>query len=298
MMEYTYLALAIVMLILGVSVFFGMSLYSPVVINALVWLLVFAVGLYVGDDFYPIQNRAFVAWLIFFAGSSAIYFVFSPRKLSPAAARPKAVRRLPFDYTEILLLLIAWLAYRIWVVGTTGPAHFFLNLRLSSNALEGFEPLGLVGRFYPLVFALFLFEHVYLRKENRHLRLLLWVWMLLYAAATMGKFAVLTPVVAWVIIQGMAGRIKLAFLAPCSAVFFVLMMALHFIRAGDNDESSLIDVIGTYIYSPIVALGYMPMDSTSENLNTTYIIFSIVANPRAENAQYIIPSSFSLKTGL
>lgn len=260
-MEYPFFALVIVVLVLAISTVRGMSLYSPMVINALVWLLVFATGFVVGDAYYPIRDQAFIAWLIFFVGSSVIYFFLIPETASSSPPSPETTRRLPVDYAIVLLFLTAWLAHRIWVVGSSGPEHFFLNLRLSSNGLEGYEPLGFVARFYPVIFALFLFEHVHLHKGNRHLRLLLWTWMLLYAFATMGKFAVLTPVLAWVIVQGLAGRIKLYFFAPFAAAVFSSMMALHFIRAGEHDESTLGHLIGVYVYSPIVALGYMPTDS-------------------------------------
>ena len=35
---------------------------------------------------------------------------------------------------------------------------------------------------------------------------MLWFFMLLYAVSTMGKIPILTPVLSWVIIQGIKGR--------------------------------------------------------------------------------------------
>ncbi|WP_232424766.1 O-antigen polymerase [Tepidiphilus thermophilus] len=163
----------------------------------------------------------------------------------------------PDNYFYLLLGLVVWIWYRIWVVGSSGPEHFFLNLRLSSNGLEGFEPLGTVGRFYPLIFALFTFEHIYTHKRNRHLRIICWIWMMSYAIATMGKFAVLTPILAWSIIKGLQGRIRMGRIAAIVCGTFVLMLVVHFIRKGEQDEAGFLDVLATYVYSPIVALGYV-----------------------------------------
>jgi len=128
--------------------------------------------------------------------------------------------------------------------------------------IEGVATLGLVGRFYPLIFALFLFEHVYAHRGNKHLRFLLWCWMLLYAIATMGKFSFLTPVVSWVIIQGIKGKLEVKKAVLLAPVVFALMMVLHFMRASESDSSSIADILAIYIYSPLVALGYMNVDNT------------------------------------
>lgn len=261
-MVYPVFALVIVALVLLISTARSVPWFSPMVINALVWLMVFGVGVFVGHDYYPIQDEVFFSWLIFFLGSSGVYFFSCPVKVNLSGVTSKTQRYIPYDYSSIIIILIFWLTFRIWEVGSNGPAHFFLNLRLSSNGIEEFEPLGFVGRFYPLIFALFLFEHIYPTKANFYFRFLLWSWMLLYALATMGKFAILTPVLAWLVIQGFLGRIKFTFLAPFLSTTVILMLALHYIRAGESDESTLMNLVGVYIYSPIVALGYMPLDTT------------------------------------
>jgi hypothetical protein len=118
-----------------------------------------------------------------------------------------------------------------------------------------------IGRFYPLIFSLFLFEHVYEREENRRLRFLLWSWMLLFAFATMGKLSLLTPILPWAIIKGVKGRLKIKKFIILVPVLFVLMMAIHFIRAGENIQS-LRDVLAGYTYAPLVGLGYIDIDDS------------------------------------
>ena len=255
-------ALALIILVLGLAAVRRRSLYSPLVISASIWLIVFIAGLIFEERLYPIQESAFSAWLIWFMVTSIIFFLFYP-SCAKVAREETEIRRIPVDYTLPLILLILWLCYRIWIIGSTGPAHFFLNLRLSAMGAEGVATLGFViVRSYPLIFALFLFEHVYAHRENRHLRVLLWCYMILYAVATMGKLSLLTPVVSWVIIQGIKGRIDITKIALLATVTFVSMMILHFMRAGSPDESTISDVLAIYIYSPLVGLGYIDVDPT------------------------------------
>lgn len=261
-MLYYFSALGIISIVLGLAAVRRISIYSPMVIGAVVWLTVFIAGLIFYDRFYPLSDEAFLAWMIWFLITSAIYFLMAPTRL--CLCDQSLFRRMPFDYSFFIVFLVIWLVYRVWVIGSGGSEHFFLNLRLSSNELEGFEPLGLVGRFYPLVFALFLFEHVYAHRSNRHLRALCWIWMLVYALATMGKFAVLTPILSWVVIQGVKGRMPIKRLLALGCMTFCLMLLAHFVRAGREDESTIFDVLAVYIYSPIVALGYMDVGNAHD----------------------------------
>ena len=277
-MFYHLCALALIGLVLGLAVVRRCSLYSPLVISTSTWLVVFVAGLVFEERFYPLQEKAFIAWLIWFIVTSLIFFLLCPSSVRSAWAGTE-IRRLPLDYTLLLLLLIVWLGYRVWVVGSTGSAeNFFLNLRLSAINLEGFAPIGLVMRFNPLIFALFLFEHVYSYRENRHLRLLLWCFMLLYALATMSKLAILTPVLSWAIIQGIKGRMNVRWIVVLFVVVFALMISIHFIRAADSDKSTVADVLALYIYSPLVALGYMDIDDSQPVGASVFRFFYAVGN--------------------
>lgn len=253
-MSYLIYGNVLIAAVLGLGALRRMPLFSPMMLSGTIWQVVFVCGLVFQHLFYPLTDGAFAMWVTWFLVSSAVYYVlYRP----VAVTGPPAVRCQPIDYTVFLVVMILWLGYRIWVVGATGPEHFFLNLRLSSNALEGYEPLGLVARFYPLVFALFLFEHLNARSENRRLRVLLWIWMLLYAIATMGKFAVLTPVLGWSVIKAARSELSPSVLFLIVPLAVGVMLLLHFIRAGEGDQGSLAQLLSVYIYSPLVALGYM-----------------------------------------
>jgi len=262
-MFYHLCALTLIILVLGLAAVRRCSLYSPLVMSASIWLFVFIIGLIAEKSYYPIQEKAFIAWMIWFMTTSLIFFLLYPSSMKSAWIRTE-IRRIPMDYTLPLLLLIAWLCYRIWVVGSSGPGDFFLNLRMAAISTEGFTNLGFVIiRLHPLVFALFLFEHYFSNRENKNLRLLLWCFMLLYAIGTMGKYYILYTIMSWTILQGITGRLNTAKIALLVAGVFPLAMALHFIRGGlVSDAHTIWKIVALYTYSPIVAFGYMDIDSS------------------------------------
>ena len=246
-------------------------------ISALVWLSVFLVGLLLEGRFYPIKDEAFIAWMTWFMVTWLIFFLFSPVHIENNRTIAE-IRKIPFDYTWPLILLIGWLVYKIWVIGYSGPEHFFFNLRLAATGTEGISNLGLIERFYPLIFALFLFEHIYARRENIYLRILLWCFMLLYAMASMSKLAFLTPISSWVIIQGISGRLKVRKIVILAPIVFAAIMSLHFLRAAISNRVTIEDLLAIYIYSPLVALGYMDIDDQLPLGTLTLRFFYVIAS--------------------
>jgi oligosaccharide repeat unit polymerase len=245
---------AIIFTAILVGIHRRLSPFSPFMLSALAWQVAFASGLVFGQKFYPLTEQAFLMWLVWFVVSGTLYLLGSDRPHTPGMA---TLRRLPIDYAPLIVVLILWLAYKIMVVGSASPTQFFYNLRASSNQTMYHESLGLIGRFYPWVFALFLFELINARAANRNLRLLLWCWMLLYALATMGKFAFLTPVLAWAVIKGIRGDLPLRKLVLLLPAMFGVMVVLHLIRSTTIEPFRFSEFLSIYTYSPIVAFGYM-----------------------------------------
>lgn len=251
---------AIILMVIWAGFHNRISLYSPLMLSALVWQAVFVSGLAYGDRFYPLTESAFFMWLTWFLVTSVFYFFLS---VEQQPVRESELRRLPIDYTLILVGVLLWLVYHIWTVGNVGPAHFFFNLRHTSSQVVGFASLGFLDRLYPWVFALFIFEHVNASAENRRLRILLWCAMLLYALATMTKFGILTPFLAWAVIKGIRGTLPARKLLVLVPFLFCIMVALQFSRDGKAEQFVFGKFLSIYTYSPIVALGYMdtPIDA-------------------------------------
>jgi len=274
-MAYQLYALLIIFLVLSLAVVRRFSIYSPLVISSIVWFFVFIVGLFFNDRFYPLTDKVFIAWLIWFLVSGAFYFVSYPARKNNKILSEEN-KKIPFNYSVLLYFIIAWLVYKIWYLGNNGSEHFFLNLRLSSTGAEGFESIGLLEQFYPLIFSLFLFEHVHGRKDNQKLRFLLWLWMILYGIAVMGKFAILTPILSWLFIRGINKKIHRNDVVIILTFTVIIMMILHFVRSGSEDESTVYDVIALYIYSPLVALNYLDVDGGSQfGVNVFRLIYAI-----------------------
>lgn len=246
----------IILSFLGIGIRRRMSLYSPYMLSSLVWLMVFLCGLVFGNAFYALTVRAFGMWLVWFLVSSLCYLGLS----GPEPPAPdRTLYRLPIDITPLLVVLNLWLLYQVWGVGSGGPTHFFFNLRLSSTDGGTFKSLGVVERFYPLIFALFLFECANTRPGNRVPRLLLWFWMILYAIGTMGKLSLLTPVLGWVVVRGVRGQLQARRLFLVVPVLFAVMVMLHLVRALQGGELVIARFLSIYTYSPIVAFSHMDL---------------------------------------
>jgi len=292
-MLYQLCALALIALVIGLAAVRRCSLYSPLGISASIWLIVFIVGLLSDDIYYPIQENVFISWLIWFMTTSLIFFLLYPSSIKSARIRTY-IRRIPVDYSLMLLFLAVWLCYQIWMVGSSGPGDFFSNLRISAVDPDNFTTLGsVIIRSYPLVFALFLFEHVYARRENRNLRLLLWCYMILYAIGNMSKLFILYPTISWIIIQERAGRLNIARISLLAVAVFSLMISVHFIRVGSViDVQKVLDMLAVYIYSPIVALGYKDINHELPFGAYTLRFFYAIGDILNIAQQSITPSAF------
>ncbi len=64
--------ISICLLVAGVGRGRRASLYSPLMLSAAVWLLVFVSGLLFGSRFYPLTGRAILGWLLWFWTSSLV----------------------------------------------------------------------------------------------------------------------------------------------------------------------------------------------------------------------------------
>lgn len=253
-MAYLLIGNAVVLSALAIGRHQRLSLFSPFMLHAFVWQMVFAAGLAVGHRFYPLTESTFTMWIIWFSVSGLLYFLFSlPAKPQVTAV----VRAIPIDYTLALMVLIVWLLYHIRSTGLSGPAHFFFNLRFATTQNVGFTSLGFLDRVYPWALALFAFELVNEHDGNRLKRRLLWCVMVLYAMATMAKLGLLTPILVWAVIRGTRGGMPMRRLLLVVPIVIVFMVAIQYMRDVKGEQFSVAKLFGVYTYSPLVAFGYM-----------------------------------------
>ena len=256
-MYYKYYAFILITIFVFIAICRKSSLFSPVSVNCISWYLTFIPGMMFFGDYYPITDNVFIAWVIWFFTLNIIFLVFEPKSIKQFKINSNSGREIKFNYQYIIYFLSLILLYRIWVVGSSGQEHFFLNLRLGSNGIDGFESIGYIGLFYPLILSLFVFENIF-RSNSRNQKIMsLSIWLALFAVATMGKFAVLTPILIWVAINFLKGRVKLLKLILVAFFSMVLMLLTHYIRAGENSTFDFFKLISIYTYSPFVGLGYI-----------------------------------------
>jgi len=94
----------------------------------------------------------------------------------------------------------------------------------------------------------------------------------------MGKFAIVTPILIYLIIREMTvglNKRKLFLLAP---IITVTILLLHFIRMSSEDNATVSSVLGVYIYSPLLALSKLSeLDSSGDSgIYTFRFIFAIL----------------------
>lgn len=306
-MLYVTFSLLIILFFLLFGWGLKLSLFSPLILNSVGWLAVFVSGAFYYDQYFPITNEVFVAWVLWFIIVSILFVLFDPGRKS--LLKIKAILQsytIRTRYGWVILFLCLVLAWRIWVVGSTGPAHFFLNLRLASNGIEGFDQLGMVARFYPLIFALFIIEWLLLSSGRFLIRVLLLFWMALYTIGTMGKFAFLTPVLIVAFSLVLHQKISFKQLLPFGVVSMLIMVVLHFVRSDSFTLEDLGQFFSMYTYSPIVALGYLdPSHSVVFGENTFRLYYAVAhalgaTTPPAEVIlSYVeIPNLTNVYTGL
>lgn len=230
------------------------NLTSPLSLHCLAWFLVSIIGLFAYDEFIEFPAISYYAFLIWYA---IIYFILAVGEMVTFKCNSQQYfHNKEYSCVQYWILIIPISIYTIWEiyqVGTSGPASFFLNLRLA-NIDEDYsgEKFSVMTAVYPVMIAIFAI--VCMSNTSRKNIYAIVFWVMLFCIGTMGKFAVITPIVIFLAIRELTkglNRKKLVIYLPMVAV---VILILHFARMATNDDTSLSSVLGLYIYSPILAL--------------------------------------------
>ncbi|EPV6100143.1 O-antigen polymerase [Escherichia coli] len=238
------------------------AITSPLILTLSSWMIMSAVGYLSYDQFDEFREESFYCLLIWIFITCFTYFVFEfSQKKKSIRYEARYSTRMCARYSIFVIPACVITAYEIYKVGTGGPVNFLLNLRLA-NIEENYDypTFTFMPVFYPIIMSMFASICIY--KSRMIEKVTICTWLLLFALGTMGKFAVITPIVIFLSIYEMKHGInkkKLAFFAPVLLAFILVM---HFYRMADNDSASVAYVLGTYIYSPIVAFGTL-VDSSA-----------------------------------
>ena len=254
------------------------NLTSPLSLHCIAWFLVSIIGMFAYDEFIefpPVSYHAFLIWYV------TIYFILTVGEVVTFKSNSQHYfYDKEFTCVRYWIFVIPVAIYTIWEiykVGTSGPVSFFLNLRLA-GILEDYsgEKFTVMTAVYPVMIAIFAI--VCMSKTTKKNIYAIVFWIILFCIGTMGKFAIVTPIIIFLAVReltkGLNRKKLILFYSP---MIIALVLALHFIRMATSDGTTVSSVLGLYIYSPILALSKLS-DLASNNTGeyTFRFIFAIL----------------------
>lgn len=227
---------------------------SPLSLHCFAWFFVSITGLFAYDEFIDFPEISFYAVTIWYMITYIILITGELISLNiNSVTYFKNKEYICGRYWIIIVPLSLYTIYEIYNVGSNGPASFLLNLRLA-NIIDDYdgEKFTLMTAVYPVLIAMF--SIVCISRSSKKNKYALWLWIVLFCIGTMGKFAVITPILIFFIIRELTvglNKKRMIFIAPAiiSAILF-----MHFIRMSSGDSATISSVLGLYIYSPLLAL--------------------------------------------
>ena len=263
-MEYIYLGFIITFFFLFFILTSGkVDYFSPLSLHVISWFFVFFIGLFVGNQFYPLTNDIFYSFIIWFC---TLTFSFLLMYLYQGKLNRKDYKyELKYQKIYIILSIFACviLAGEVFYVGMGGPYNFFLNLRLSLF-LEEYE--GVRYTFAPYFYLLMtpLFAISLICCNTSSLKKITTLWQIIFIISTVGKLTILTTLIIYLVIKfaGIKKKINIHFLGFILIFFLISSFFLNSIRKSNDSESqSLAEMLGGYIFSPLIAFGKLRNDS-------------------------------------
>lgn len=228
---------------------------SPLSIHSVIWFLVIVTGIIVSAEFIDFPEESFYAFLIWYL---TLYVSLFLGEISLSSKKNgnnylhNGMEIVCAQYWKLVIPACMYTAYEIYNVGINGPDSFFLNLRLA-NTLEDYSgpTFTVMPILYPIIMSMFVVNLFARRQKLNDMSLLAWV--ILFGIGTMGKFAIVTPALAYLIIREFKFGISRKKLLLTVPIILVGILALHFTRMSANDNSTINLILGTYIYSPLLA---------------------------------------------
>ncbi|WP_180040407.1 O-antigen polymerase [Acinetobacter sp. YH12100] len=257
-MEYIYLGFFITFFFLFFILTSGkVDYFSPLSLHVVSWFFIFFVGLFVGNQFYPLTNDIFYSFIIWFftLTFSFLLMYFYQGKLK----RKDYKYELKYQKIYIVLSIFACviLAGEVFYVGMGGPYHFFLNLRLSLT-LEEYE--GVKYTFGPYFYLLMtpLFAISLMCHNTSSLKKVTTLWQIIFIISSAGKLAILTMLMIFLVTKyaGTRKKISVILLSIIMTIFLTFSFFMHAIRQSDvNNSLSMIDMVGGYAFPQLIAIG-------------------------------------------
>lgn len=263
-MEYIYLGFFITLFFLFFILTSGkIDYFSPLSLHVVSWFFVFFIGLFVGNQFYPLTANIFYCFMIWFCtlALSFLLMYFSQNKIKKIDYKYE----LKYQKTYIILSIFACVVLigEIFYVGMGGPYNFFLNLRLSLF-LEEYEGVRYIFAPYFYLLMTPLFAISLMCHNASMLRKMTTLWQIVFIISTVGKLSILTTLMIFLVAKyvGMKKKLSVFYISICLIMFVMMSFFINIVRKSEKDESlGLIDMLGGYVFSPIIAFGELSNNS-------------------------------------
>lgn len=256
-MIYLFLMIFITTAYLLLAIFYKKQNFtSPLFINNIVWFFVAIFGLFFYKMLFPLTIEVFITWLIWIFITNNLFLILTIN--SRYIERKIYNKKLP-NYWPIIIIISLFFIKDILKVGLSTPLPFLLNLRLTNISGEGPPLFLLITKLYPLIFSLFLLESL-INTNKKNLIALIFI-MGLYALMVAGKFTIIFPIISYLIVRNRDKKISFSKLLLISLLVFIIVLAFHFFRMSKNDQTSILEMLAIYIYSPLIALGEITTNS-------------------------------------
>lgn len=263
-----------------VSLFFIRArVTSPLSLHSISWFLVSLCGMAVYDEFIDFTEDVFYILILWYVPLylmllfSEILYSINGNATQNNKEKYYCSRYWPFIFIALIITI-----YEIYAVGNGGENSFFLNLREASTVkdYDGVAPV-FMNIFYPFVICMFAISFISEQKNKKN-KIIASLWMIAFAVGTMGKFALITPFIVYLVIRDHKKKIskgRLLFAIPPIAA---LLLLLHFGRSADSDTETISTMVGTYIYSPLIAMSKLSVSSGGDSLEYTMRFFYAIMN--------------------
>ncbi|MDM2752698.1 oligosaccharide repeat unit polymerase [Citrobacter sp. Cpo221] len=230
------------------------NITSPLSLTLFSWYSMAFVGMLSYDSFDSFRSATFyclLTWILICSFAYAAMEMAQPNKSKKYDSEP---RRVCSKYSLLVIPACIITAYEIYKVGSNGPVNFLLNLRLA-NIEEDYQytTFTYMPMFYPIIMAMF--ASVCIHKSRLIEKVSICTWLILFALGTMGKFAVITPILMFVTIYEMRYGIRKGIIFIYAPLVLAGIIVMHFYRMSSDDSATIPYILGTYIYSPIIAFG-------------------------------------------
>lgn len=259
------------------------NIFSPWVLTAGIWTVVF-IGIYImGDKLYPMTDQAYIGlalWIIPFCLSSFISCQLCGGK-SHSAGLVELRYSKPIFYVLLVVTLFMspmYLKNLMDLINMFGTKDLMSNIRAFAVHGSGFGILDLAFVINKVLFIIALWDN---RKGSWKITFLIFILFCMNAFVLMDKGSIFFMLSIYMFVLYERGSIRLYHILMTMAVMLIIFFVLTIMRSGTDssgnnilDDLTFVEFIGMYMLANPVAFGYLSQSIDPQiGINTFYLLF-------------------------